>query len=261
MTVDRLEDPALKAWPRLHLRDTPLILMYHYVGICDYDPNHLCVSPGRFDQQMALIEASGRRGVSVSELVDAMKVGRQQRLVGITFDDGYEALFEHALPTLKRRGFGATVFVIAGRLGRSNDWDDDGPRWPLVSEAQVRDLVAAGVEVGSHGVTHVPLAGAPSSELATEVDASRRILESGSGAPVRGFAYPYGSMDMAARQAVRAAGYDYACAVDANAREIDLTALPRVYIGDRDGRLRMMAKRVLNRPRMVTRTLMGDGHS
>jgi len=225
----------------LLLRDVPLILMYHGVADVAEDPNNLCVSPGRFAEQMAWLERRGLRGVGVAALVDAMQAGRQAGLVGITFDDGYVNVLDAALPVLQRHGFGATAYIISGRLGGTNDWDE-GPVWPLMSADQVGKLAAAGIEIGSHGATHVRLAGASAEQLAAEVSASRRALTSLTGTEVRGFAYPFGSMDAEARRAVRDAGYDYACAVQARATDIGLVALPRVYVGQQDGAARMAVK-------------------
>jgi peptidoglycan/xylan/chitin deacetylase (PgdA/CDA1 family) len=231
---------------QMRLRDVPLILMYHGVAEEACDPFKLCVTPRRFAQQMAWLERLGLRGVGVGTLIDAMRVGRSGAMVGITFDDGYVNVLEAALPVLQRRGFGATAYIISGRLGGTNDWDE-GPTWPLMSAEQVGKLAAAGVEIGSHGATHVRLAGASSEQLAAEVGASKSVLAAVTGTEVRGFAYPCGSMDVAARQAVRDAGYDYACAVEARVADIGLIALPRIYVGQQDGAARMAVKRYIYR--------------
>ena len=232
---------------RLGLRSVPMILMYHGVADVAEDPYLLCVSPSRFAEQMAWLKRRGLRGVGIGALVDAMRGGRARKLVGITFDDGYTSVLERALPELKRHGFGASVFIISGRLGGTNDWDT-GPVFPLMSDAQVRELAAEpGIEIGSHSQTHVRLAGVTGEQLAAEVGGSKASLTTLLDAPVRGFAYPYGSMDAAARRAVQDAGYDYACAVEAPAAEIGLMALPRIYVGQRDGAGRMAAKRLLYR--------------
>jgi peptidoglycan/xylan/chitin deacetylase (PgdA/CDA1 family) len=224
-----------------------MILMYHGVADVADDPHLLCVSPGRFAEQMAWLKRRGLRGVGIGTLVDAVRTGRARKLVGITFDDGYTSVLEKALPELKRHGFGASVFIISGRLGGTNDWDE-GPVFPLMSDAQVRELAAEpGIEIGSHSQTHVRLAGLAPGRLAGEVGGSRADLTALLDAPVRGFAYPYGSMDAAARRAVQDAGYDYACAVETRVQEIGLMALPRIYVGQRDDAGRMAAKRLLYR--------------
>jgi peptidoglycan/xylan/chitin deacetylase (PgdA/CDA1 family) len=108
------------------------------------------------------------------------------------------------------------------------------------------------MEIGSHSATHTRLAGAPASRLAAEVGGSRESLGRLADAEIRGFAYPYGDMDAAARRAVRDAGYDYACAVAAPRAALGLMALPRVYVSQRDGPGRMTAKRLLYRRHIVT---------
>jgi peptidoglycan/xylan/chitin deacetylase (PgdA/CDA1 family) len=241
---------------QLRLRDTPLIMMYHGVADVAEDPNHLFVSPSRFAEQMAWLSHHGLRGVDVGTLVDAMRAGRQRGLVGITFDDGYLSVLETALPVLRRHGFGASAYIISDRLGGTNEWDE-GPTWPLMSAGQVRELAAAGIEIGSHAATHLRLAGASPAQLTAEVSASRASLAALLGTEIRGFAYPYGSMDAAARQAVRDAGYDYACAVEAATPEIGLMALPRIYVGQQDDARRMAAKRLLYRGRIALRSRPG----
>jgi peptidoglycan/xylan/chitin deacetylase (PgdA/CDA1 family) len=237
---------TLPASARLALREVPMILMYHAVATVAADPNMLCVPPERFAEQMSWLHRRGLRGVSVGTLIEAMRAGRPRGLVGITFDDGYAGVLDAALPVLSRHGFGATVFVISGLLGGRNDWDE-GTDWPLLSAAEVRELANAGIEIGSHSATHVQLAGLEPGELARQVRQSKADLAALLGCEVAGFAYPYGIMDEAARQAVRDAGYSYACAVHAPLHAIGSLALPRIYAGPRDTAARMMAKRHLYR--------------
>ena len=241
---------------QLRLRDTPMILMYHGVADVAEDPNSLFVSPSRFAEQMAWLSRRGLRGVGIGTLVDAMRSGRQRGLVGITFDDGYISVLETALPVLRRHGFGATAYIISDRIGGTNEWDE-GPVWPLMSADQVRDLAAAGIEIGSHAATHMRLAGASPAQLTAEVGESRTSLAALLGSEIPGFAFPYGSMDAAARRAVRDAGYEYACAVEASLPEIGLMALPRIYVGQQDDATRMGAKRLLYRSRIVLRSRPG----
>jgi peptidoglycan/xylan/chitin deacetylase (PgdA/CDA1 family) len=236
----------LASMARVGLGRMPMILMYHGVADVAEDPNQLCVAPSRFAQQMASLQRLGLRGVGIGTLVDAMRAGRQRGLVGITFDDGYVNVLEAAVPELQRRGFTASFFIISDRLNSTNDWDE-GPAWPLLSASEVGELAAAGMEIGSHGRTHVRLAGLDAGQLEAEVRGSRASLGELMGAPVRGFAYPYGSMDAAGRRAVHEAGYDYACAVETPLADLGLMALPRIYVGQRDGAARLTAKRVFYR--------------
>ncbi|QUH02664.1 polysaccharide deacetylase family protein [Saccharopolyspora erythraea] len=221
-------------------RALPYVLMYHSVAEYAQDPYRVTVDPARFERQLRWLERRGLRGVSMGEL---MAAGDPRGLVGLTFDDGYQDFMHHVVPALRRHGFTATVFVIAGRLGGSNVWDPDGPRKPLMTSEQVEQAVLAGMEIGSHGMLHRRLSELDDDELVEEVAGSREVLRALSGQDVGGFCYPYGDLSRRVRDAVRDCGYDYGCAIWSS----PLTgrhALPRTYVGDSDGHLRLLAKRV-----------------
>jgi peptidoglycan/xylan/chitin deacetylase (PgdA/CDA1 family) len=143
-------------------------------------------------------------------------------LVGLTFDDGYADFAVHAVPILGDYGFTATVFPVVQQLGQDNAWDPCGPRKPLLTCGQFRQVARAGMEIGSHGLRHVPLTGL------TDED-------------VDGFCYPWGQVDGRVADRVRAAGYGYGCAI-ARSSLTGRYALPRGYIGDADSAPRLWAK-------------------
>lgn len=224
----------------------PVILMYHSITPYEEDPYQVTVSPARFERQMQWMHRRGLRGTSVREVLDARAGGRGQRLVGLTFDDGYADFAEYALPVLQGFGFSATLYVIAGRMGGENEWDPKGPRKRLLGAEQVRQVADAGIEIGSHGRRHVSLPKTLSEALADEIDGSRRALQAVSGQDVPGFCYPYGDVDGAAVEGVRAAGYDYACA-HWPSEYTGQYALPRTGILESDSALRLRAKGLRHR--------------
>ncbi|MFC7731995.1 polysaccharide deacetylase family protein [Actinomadura keratinilytica] len=228
----------------------PWILMYHSVGRTDDDPHLITVSPAQFTRQMRWLKSRGLRGVSMRELRRAENGGRLRGLVGLTFDDGYADFAVRAVPTLLRFGFTATVFVVAERIGSYNTWDE-GPCKPLMTADQICQVRAMGMEVASHGLRHVSLPDTDDDELCTELRRSRALLEEVIEEPVTGFAYPYGHVGPREIDAVRAAGYDYGCAIWSDT--YDVHALARTYIGERDGGLRMRVKVVRHQLRWRTR--------
>ncbi|WP_030993086.1 polysaccharide deacetylase family protein [Streptomyces sp. NRRL WC-3744] len=241
-----VESPA----PTRHLAPGPVpwIAMYHSVGDCSDDPYHITVSPDRLERQLRWLRRRGLRGVSVAELLAARARGEGRGLVALSFDDGYADFLDNALPLLDGWGCTATLFVLPGRLGGDNAWDPLGPRKPLLTADGIRRAAAAGVEIGSHGLTHVDLTRADGILLKAETAESRAALEELTGTPVTGFCYPYGTVDRRAVEAVREAGYTYACAIDPG----ELTGpyvLPRVYIGQDDTAVRLFLKYRLHRLR------------
>jgi peptidoglycan/xylan/chitin deacetylase (PgdA/CDA1 family) len=237
--TQRIEDPSTPGIS--DVGTMPMVLMYHSVVPYEHDPYLVTVSPLRLDEQFHWLYRHGLRGVSMRELLAAQGIGRARGLVGLTFDDGYVDFLDYALPALRRYGFTATVFVIAGRLGGWNEWDPDGPRKPLMTAAQVRRVAAESVEIGSHGLRHVSLPKIGDAALASEVEDSRRTLRDISGQEVRGFCYPYGDASRNAVDGVRAAGYDYGCAIW-RSEVTGRLALPRTYVGEADAGLRLWLK-------------------
>lgn len=197
-------------WWRPKRPGTP-ILMHHQVG--PHRPgsalNRWRVTQRDFDWQLDTLKRLGYRGVALSDIVESREVetGTKVRRVVLTFDDGYRGVRENALPALHARGFKATVFVVADRIGGVNDWDGETPGEPLLAADEIRELHGAGIEIGSHGATHRALTRLDAADLAREVAGSRETLEQITGSPVTSFCYPYGNFDDRVVEAVRTAGY------------------------------------------------------
>ncbi|AXG82766.1 polysaccharide deacetylase family protein [Streptomyces paludis] len=225
--------------------------MYHSVadvtGPAD-DPYQVTVTPARLERQLSWLRHRGLRGVSMDELLRARAAGRGARLVALTFDDGYADFVERAVPLLRRHGCTATLFVLPGRLGGTNEWDPLGPRKPLLTEDGIRAAADAGMEIGSHGLRHTDLTTANNEDLARDTAHSRELLRSITGREVAGYCYPYGTVDARAVEAVRAAGYGYACAISPGPLT-GVLALPRIHVGQSDTGARLFLKQLLHRRR------------
>jgi peptidoglycan/xylan/chitin deacetylase (PgdA/CDA1 family) len=218
--------------------------MYHGVGRVSEDPFHLFVSPERFSQQMNVLRVLGLRGVPFSVFVEAVQRGAADGLVSLTFDDGYKDVLTWAAPVLERHGFTATLFAVSGLPSGENVWDPP-PRRSLMSEEDLVRLTAHGWEIGSHSVTHPHLTSLDADRLREEVSASGPTLAEVTGSKPRSFCYPYGSVNAEVVEAVRAAGYSYACAVQRVDGLPENWAVPRVGVTERDHPIRFAAKLAL----------------
>jgi peptidoglycan/xylan/chitin deacetylase (PgdA/CDA1 family) len=218
--------------------------MYHSISRLENDPYRLCTSPERFGVHMRYLKHLGLQGVSIRELCRARVAGSTKGLVGITFDDGYQDFLHNALPILERLGFTATVFVISGLLGSTNDWEhgiEPKPTLKLLEADEIREVSKRGIEVGSHTATHAWLPGLEPELLKEEVSNSRYTLSELLGHTVEGFCYPYGGVDSKAIELVRRTHYDYGCTTFTRVAwsEYDL---PRIDMADRDTQLMLAAK-------------------
>lgn len=219
-----------------------LILMYHAMDMPRTRAEAgYCVPPAAFRAQMAWLASSGLRAVGMDALVAALRGEAPplaQDAVAVTFDDGLDCFAHHALPALHEYRIPATVFAVAGRLGLPAAWTR-AKGWPerrLMDAAALRALRDAGVTIGCHGLTHVPMTDCDDAQLQRETAEARALLRSATGADVDLFAYPYGAHRAREQAAVAAAGFVGACSTHSGfARGGDeILALRRIEISGYD---------------------------
>lgn len=181
------------------------ILTYHSL---DDSGSVISVAPGVFRRHMDLLRERGFQGIALGDLLDGWegRTALPSRPVVLTFDDGFLNVAEHAAPVLDGLGFRATIFVVAGYCGATNDWPTQSPRVPRLPLCSWSDLVRlsdGSFEIGLHGFNHTPLDGAAPEVERSEIVAAKRLVEERLGRAVRAFAYPYGVASPAARELVR----------------------------------------------------------
>lgn len=229
------------------------ILMYHLVS-ADVPSTFrsYTVTPRQFAWQVRTLSRLGFESITPQQLLDAHQHDRPlpARPVVITFDDGFRDCLRHAAPVLHEAGLGATMYLVAGLLGRTSRWmASEGLDLPLVTVAEARELEQAGVECQSHALTHPMLARLGSADIGRELSLSRRILEHELGHEVRHLAYPHGSFDERVQESARAAGYASACSTRPGKALPDdnVLAMPRVKVDGRNGRTDFLARLVTGR--------------
>jgi peptidoglycan/xylan/chitin deacetylase (PgdA/CDA1 family) len=194
------------------MRDCAVILMYHNIGIPGKNAvlSSLYVTPRMFRFQMGYLKAAGLKVVPLSEIAKFVRSGGTgERLVALTFDDGYRDFYENAFPVLKKYDFPSTVFLVSDLVGDENLWDsaDGNAREPLMDWDEILRLNKAGVAFGSHTKSHPFLSGLSVPLIEDEVAGSRARIEERLQTPVESFCYPYGDYDDRVMEAVRKAGY------------------------------------------------------
>jgi len=200
----------------LLLRNAAVIVAFHRVQQADSsDP--LSIDTAAFERHCRFYRRHFHV-VPLRELVNRIAIGRPiDRLLSITFDDGYRDNFENASPVLEQLSLPATFFVVTEWMGTDVVpwWDHArGVRHPWMDWSQVRELHRRGFEVGAHTRSHVDLGKAPPAEARDEVLGARMQLEQQLGARVDSFAYPYGGrthVTDANRAVVRDAGFRCCC--------------------------------------------------
>jgi len=193
------------------------VLLYHGVGM-RVDPRFArwVVTPTSFAEQMATLAAEGYSTITATQAAEALRSHRPagERVVAITFDDGFAEVHDSAWPVLRRHGLTATVYVATGYVGDTSRWlhdEGEGTR-PMLDWDQIAELADGGIEIGAHTESHVALDTVSRARAAREIERSRDALAAVVG-PVASFAYPYGYHRASVRRQVREAGFTHAYTV------------------------------------------------
>jgi peptidoglycan/xylan/chitin deacetylase (PgdA/CDA1 family) len=188
-----------------------LILGLHRVG---FPPpkakiRGLFISPRLLAFQLALIQKMGYR---FSTLAQALSKPEGKTAV-ITFDDGYEDNFTHALPILREFNAPATIFVITKNIGQKNVvWREAGEDLPadIINWDSLEKLQKHGWEIGSHAHRHIHLARYNEVDQETAIWQSLVEIKKNLGVKPVSFAYPYGSYNEKTKQVLKKLGIKYA---------------------------------------------------
>jgi peptidoglycan/xylan/chitin deacetylase (PgdA/CDA1 family) len=195
------------------------ILMYHSISeqaVPSFRP--FAVPPALFDQQMRYLHEQGYVSLTLSQLITHLSQQTctlPDRVVVLTFDDGFADFLSEALPVLKRYGLVATLYIPTSYVGSTSKWmwrDGEGER-PILNWEQIAEVRDQGIEIGAHTLTHPQLDLIPLARARQEIVQSKDILEQRLQQPVLSFAYPYGYHRHAIKRLVREAGFTSACAV------------------------------------------------
>jgi len=226
------------------------ILMYHYLTD-DLDGTgipSLRVRPSAFEKQVIFFKEKGYTGLSLNEFYRCLSGESPwpDKAVIITFDDGSRHCLTAARDILSRYGFTATVFIVTDQIGGTNAWDHQKyePVVKLLDWDEIKELIEAGWEVGSHTRTHPDLTGLSDEALDEELTGSREVLEERLGVKITSLAYPYGFCDERVKQAAARAGYRLGISTrhGKNTRQDDPFELKRIIIKRRDNRLDLILK-------------------
>ncbi len=205
------------------------IMTYHHVN--NADPNRQdTVSPERFERHMAYLKKHHFNVLPLSTLVQIIKQGKPlpRQSVVITFDDGYEDNFQYAFPVLRKYGFPTTIFVITDIVNTEG----------YLTTTEMKEMLAQGIEIGSHTRRHAYLPGILGKTLVEEVKGSKDWLEQELGVTINNFAYPAGGFNEEAKQLVQEAGYESACTTNRGYDRFnrDVYELKRIRFSGQDDR-------------------------
>jgi len=179
------------------------ILMYHVIAAAPAGAPFpgLYVPPEEFAAQMQALQEAGWHAVTMDQVQAywhrGVPLGAGKPIV-LSFDNGYNSQYTHALPVLRRLGWVGVENIQLSGLPPSQGG---------LGEAQVKGLIAAGWELDTQGFSHADLVTLSPEALHYQVSVARRTLQHRYHVPVNWFCYPSGHYDATVIAEVRAAGY------------------------------------------------------
>ncbi len=206
-TIKRAAFSALAALGSIYKVKGVSILIYHSVD----DEDSLISTPTEmFRKQMEYLKEKRVTVLSMKELYEGL-VGPDplpENCAVITFDDGFEGVYQNAFPILKEFGFPATVFVVTGSVGKEMGWErvEGIPAHRLSTWDELREMDQNGIDIQTHGVTHSFMTELDEKELDAEVGGSIRAIEEHLNKKVEFLAYPYGYWNPLTVKALKESG-------------------------------------------------------
>ncbi len=186
---------------------TPVIF-YHKIGYPAQEVKlqNLFVTPENFSRHLRYLCLRNFRTFACREYLEN---GNRSRAVLITFDDGFRNNYEFAFPLLKKFGFTATIFLVAGDVGKKVAWEESEEQHPeeLLTWEQILEMHDYGIEFQSHGLTHRHLEKLSAGELREELKTAKGILEDKLHKKIEFLAYPYGTYNDLVKKIARECGY------------------------------------------------------
>ena len=179
------------------------ILMYHVINPPPPGAKFpgLYVPPEEFAAQMRALAGAGFHAVTMDQMLANWTHGTPLpagKPIVVSFDNGYQSQLTQALPVLRRLGWAGVENVQLTGLPPSQGG---------LSGAQVSQLVAAGWELDTQGISHADLITLSPSALHEQVAVARVEVQRRWHVPVNWFCYPSGHYDATVIAEVKASGY------------------------------------------------------
>jgi len=170
------------------------ILMYHSISDKEDKRFHpyfqTNTSPEVFRKHMHFLYRNQYKVVGIADAVEFLSNAKNvpNKLVVLTFDDGYRDFYMHAFPILNKYGFLATVFLPTAYIHTSRKMfiGRECLNWQ-----EIKQLQENGVRFGSHTVNHVKLSSLTIKEIKYEIRHSKETIENNIGFSLESFSYPF----------------------------------------------------------------------
>lgn len=213
--VNRLEYILQSVLVRYHKKEIPIIYYHRIVErLDDADKHGIYVTAEQFDIHLSYLKNNGYKTITFEEALEIKRSCNDGKYLLVTFDDGYEDNYRLAFPILKKYGYKAIIFLVAGLEYNSWDSKNNEPKLKMMNKQQLLEMQDYGIEFGSHTLTHSDLTKLTLEETKRELAESKKMLEEKLGKEIISFAFPYGNCNEEVKKIAQKTGYKFVYATD-----------------------------------------------
>lgn len=129
------------------------ILMYHHISEKQSKLNKYTISPANFKSDLEYIEKNGYKTVSVDDLISYCENGTAlpEKAIMITFDDGYESIYQYAYPILKSKSMKAVINIIGAYADKYSTIDDHNVNYAHITWDELSEMQESNIfEIANH---------------------------------------------------------------------------------------------------------------
>jgi peptidoglycan/xylan/chitin deacetylase (PgdA/CDA1 family) len=190
----------------------PIILAYHSIN--DQRSDSLSVSTKNFRWQIEYYLKRGYKTITLEDYA-LKKYSDNQKILIITFDDGYVDNYYQAFPILKELKCTAQIFLTVDFIDTNNIfwWDENKIETGKLNDfltlnlSQIIEMREYGISFGSHTLSHPKLSTINIEDAKHEIRESKKKLEKLLNCEISAFCYPHGDLNVNIINLVKEAGY------------------------------------------------------
>lgn len=227
---------------------TPLpIVMYHQVSKNISRAGAYCVTLDELENDFRYIKECGYIAITTEQLLRAVdcKGGLPEKPILITFDDGFESIFQYVQPLLKQYGLCAVVSVVGAYADRYSKLDDHSVNYAYLTWDEIEQLAQGDtIEIQNHSYDLHKLnncghkgakkrSGESEKEyrafLKNDLQKMQELCEKNAKIKPTAFTYPFGCYSKESKEIIREMGFRAAYVCEEKINYVDYESTDWLY--------------------------------
>lgn len=235
-----------------------VIIQYHHVD--KNTPAITSVTPRQFADHMQYLADNDFNVLPLPEIIHALKNKKPlpDKVIAITFDDGYISVLDNALPILRKHRFPYTIFVNTDLINHSQEF---------MSWKQLHQLNSESATIANHTTAHSHLARQRADEsysewkkrIENEITQAEAVIKHQLGKSPGLLAYPYGEYNSQIKAITKLHGLvGFAQHSGAFNEKVDWQAVPRFAFNQMYAEMQGFADKVNSLPMPLVNAIARD---